>query len=52
MTITFSQTLGTALGDWIADDTGLGYDGGALLFGAGLLVLAALYYWTRKTERM
>jgi uncharacterized membrane-anchored protein len=46
MTITFSQTLGTALGDWIADDTGLGYDGGALLFGAGLVVLAALYYWT------
>lgn len=44
MTIMFSQTLGTALGDWIADDTGLGYDGGALLFGAGLVVLAALYY--------
>ncbi len=43
ITITFSQTLGTALGDWIADDTGLGYDGGALLFGAGLIVLAALY---------
>jgi len=47
ITITFSQTLGTALGDWIADDTGLGYDGGALLFGAGLGVLAALYYWTK-----
>ena len=46
ITITFSQTLGTALGDWIADDTGLGYDGGALLFGTGLVVLAALYYWT------
>ncbi|PSO19137.1 hypothetical protein [Bradyrhizobium sp. MOS003] len=44
ITIAFSQTLGTALGDWIADDTGLGYDGGALLFGAGLAVLAALYY--------
>ncbi|MGY2931967.1 putative membrane-anchored protein [Bradyrhizobium sp. GM6.1] len=44
MTIMFSQTLGTALGDWIADDTGLGYDGGALLFGAALVVLAALYY--------
>jgi|SRR5579872_115111 len=44
ITITFSQTLGTALGDWIADDTGLGYDGGALLFGTGLIVLAALYY--------
>lgn len=45
-TITFSQTLGTALGDWIADSTGLGYDGGALVFGAGILLLAALYYWT------
>ena len=43
--ITFSQTLGTALGDWIAD-TGLGYGGGALVFGAGLAVIAALYYWT------
>ena len=45
ITITFSQTLGTALGDWIAD-AGLGYSGGALVFGAGLLVLAALYYRT------
>jgi len=44
--ITFSQTLGTALGDWTADDTGLGYDGGALLFAAGLAALAALYFWT------
>jgi uncharacterized membrane-anchored protein len=50
ITITFSQTLGTALGDWIADDTGLGYDGGALLFGAGLVVLAALYYWTKVSR--
>jgi uncharacterized membrane-anchored protein len=44
--ITFSQTLGTALGDWMADSTGLGYEGGALIFGAGLAVLAAAYYWT------
>jgi uncharacterized membrane-anchored protein len=44
--ITFSQTLGTALGDWIADDTGLGYGGGALLFAAALAVLVAAYYWT------
>src|SRR3982074_1314407 len=44
--ITFSQTLGTALGDWIADTGGLGYEGGALIFGAGLAVVAALYYWT------
>ncbi len=46
VTITFSQTLGTALGDWMADSTGLGYDGGALVFCAGLALLAALYYWT------
>ena len=46
VTITFSQTLGTALGDWIADSTGLGYEGGALVFCAGLVLLAALYYWT------
>jgi uncharacterized membrane-anchored protein len=45
ITITFSQTLGTALGDWIAD-AGLGYEGGALVFGAALLLLAMLYFWT------
>jgi uncharacterized membrane-anchored protein len=44
--ITFSQTLGTALGDWMADSTGLGYEGGALIFAAGLAVVAAAYYWT------
>jgi uncharacterized membrane-anchored protein len=43
ITITFSQTLGTALGDWVAD-AGLGYSGGALVFGAGLAVLAILYF--------
>jgi uncharacterized membrane-anchored protein len=48
--ITFSQTLGTALGDWTADDTGLGYDGGALLFTAGLAVLAAAYFWTNTSR--
>ena len=45
VTITFSQTLGTALGDWVADSE-LGYGGGALFFGGILLVLAALYFWT------
>jgi len=45
ITITFSQTLGTALGDWIAD-AGLGYMGGAVVFGALLAVIAALYFWT------
>lgn len=49
ITITFSQTLGTALGDWIAD-AGLGYSGGALVFGAALLVLAALYTWTKVSR--
>jgi uncharacterized membrane-anchored protein len=46
ITITFSQTLGTALGDWAADG-GLGYSGGALLFGACLALLALLYFTTR-----
>jgi uncharacterized membrane-anchored protein len=49
ITITFSQTLGTALGDWIAD-AGLGYSGGALVFGSALLALAALYYWTKASR--
>jgi uncharacterized membrane-anchored protein len=48
--ITFSQTLGTALGDWMADTTGLGYEGSALVFGAGLAVLAALYFWTNASR--
>ena len=46
MTIMFSQTLGTALGDWFADSAGFGYGGSALLFGACLAVLAAAYAWT------
>jgi uncharacterized membrane-anchored protein len=45
ITITFSQTLGTALGDWVAD-SGPGYAGGALIFGAALAVLVVLYYAT------
>jgi uncharacterized membrane-anchored protein len=45
ITITFSQTLGTALGDWVADGS-LGYSGAALLFGSALAILAALYRWT------
>lgn len=44
--ITFSQTLGTALGDWMADTGGFGYEGGALVFAAGLAILAGLYFWT------
>ncbi|MGZ5201369.1 MAG: COG4705 family protein [Telluria sp.] len=49
LTILFSQTLGTALGDWFADPEtglGLGYEGSALVFGAGLAVIAGLYLWT------
>ncbi len=46
VTITFSQTLGTALGDWMADSGGFGYGGGALVFIAGLAILAGAYYWT------
>lgn len=46
VTITLSQTLGTALGDWTAD-TGLGYMGGAIVFGAALAVVAGLYFRTK-----
>jgi len=47
ITITFSQTLGTALGDWAADDGGLGYLGGAIVFGGALAVIGLLYFTTR-----
>src|SRR6185437_973799 len=49
ITITFSQTLGTALGDWAAD-SGLRYGGGALVFGAALAVIAALYFRSRVSH--
>ena len=51
ITITFSQTLGTALGDWIAD-AGLGYDGGALVFGALLALVAFSYYCTQISHTL
>ncbi len=47
ITITFSQTLGTALGDWTSDTNGLGYLGGATIFAVGLAALAGLYYLTK-----
>ena len=47
VTIMFSQTLGTALGDWAADDAGLGYLGGVGVFGGALVVVAALYFFTK-----
>ena len=46
LTIMFSQTLGTALGDWTADTAGLGYLGAAAIFGGMLLIILALYYST------
>lgn len=49
-TITFSQTLGTALGDWMADSTGVGYAGGAAVFLAALAILAVLYYRTQVSR--
>jgi uncharacterized membrane-anchored protein len=49
-TILFSQTLGTALGDFLADTSGLGYGGGALVFGAALALVAGLYFWTRVSR--
>lgn len=50
ITITFSQTLGTALGDWVADQPGVGYLGGAVVFATPLIILAALYFWTKVSR--
>jgi uncharacterized membrane-anchored protein len=50
--ILFSQTLGTALGDWMADTNGLGYEGGAVVFAAGLAVVAAAYFYTKISHTM
>jgi uncharacterized membrane-anchored protein len=47
ITIMFSQTLGTALGDWTADTAGLGYLGAAIIFGGLLLLICAAYFWTQ-----
>jgi uncharacterized membrane-anchored protein len=52
VTIMFSQTLGTALGDWTADTAGLGYTGAAVVFCALLAVIAAAYYWTRISHTL
>ena len=50
LTILFSQTLGTALGDWTADSMSLGFDGAALIFGAILILIAALYRWSKVSH--
>ena len=50
--ILFSQTLGTALGDWMADTNGLGYEGGALVFAAGLVAIAVAYFATNISRTL
>jgi len=52
VTIMFSQTLGTALGDWTADTAGLGYEGGAIVFGAMLAIIAVAYYRTNISRTL
>lgn len=52
VTIMFSQTLGTALGDWTADTAGLGYRGGALVFSGLLALLAVAHYRTRVSSTL
>ncbi|MBS4688499.1 hypothetical protein J4G63_14755 [Aeromonas sobria] len=51
-TIMFSQTLGTALGDWVADDGGFGYTGSMILFGAILLAIVATYFFTSVSRTL
>lgn len=52
VTIMFSQTLGTALGDWTADTAGLGYGGGTLVFGVLLGMVGAAWFWTRVSRTL
>ena len=52
LTIMFSQTLGTALGDWTADTAGFGYAGAAIVFGALLVLVVAAYYWTNLSRTL
>lgn len=52
ITIMFSQTLGTALGDWMADDAGFGYAGSAVLFGGMLLAIVAAYFWSQVSRTL
>ncbi|MCC8395916.1 hypothetical protein LJ656_25355 [Paraburkholderia sp. MMS20-SJTR3] len=56
ITVLFSQTLGTALGDWVAGEDrgglGLGYGDGAMLFGAGLVIVGGLYFWPRVSRTL
>lgn len=52
LTIMFSQTLGTALGDWTADTAGLGYTGAAIVFGGLLALVVVAYYWTNLSRTL
>jgi uncharacterized membrane-anchored protein len=52
LTITFSQTLGTALGDWSADSAGLGYTGGIVLFSGLIIFILALYRFTSVSRTL
>ena len=52
VTIMFSQTLGTALGDWTSDTAGFGYGGAALVFGALLALVVAGYFWTKLSRTL
>jgi uncharacterized membrane-anchored protein len=52
VTIMFSQTLGTALGDWTAGTAGLGYTGAALVFTAMLGIVVAAYFWSRVSHTL
>ena len=52
VTIMFSQTLGTALGDWTSDSLGLGYLGAAAIFGSLLAVVAFAYFWTKISHTL
>ncbi len=52
VTIMFSQTLGTALGDWAADSAGLGYTGAAMIFGGLLLLILVVHYSSRVSTTL
>ena len=52
LTIMFSQTLGTALGDWMADTAGLGYTGAAVVFGGMLALVVVAFYWTSVSRTL
>ncbi len=52
ITIMFSQTLGTALGDWTADTAGLGYMGAAAIFGSALIIIVAAHYFSKLSKTL